>query len=148
MITVNIQAIRDNAPYRPVGYVEEVLSAGTIDGDYVTIQSDAFDALTVKYGGYLRPCGPGCQLKRLLASAGIHGHPGCKCDARAAVMDAWGPDECGKPEQFAQIVGWLAEEAAIRGVPFVEAAARLVVMRAIANARRHAKKLAKQAASC
>ena len=35
-----------------------------------------------------------------------------------------------------EIVGWLRESAAERGLPFVDAAGRLLVRRAIANARR------------
>lgn len=144
MITVNIEAIREAAAYRPAGYVEDVLAAGTVDGDFVHIPSDAFDALTIKYAGFLRPCGPGCQLKRLLAAFGFHSLPGCKCEARAAIMDAWGPDECEKPEVVTEILGWLREEAEARGKPFADLVGRMLIQRAVANARRHVAKMAKQ----
>jgi hypothetical protein len=37
-----------------------------------------------------------------------------------------------------EIVGWLREEATKRGLPFLDMAGRVIVKRAIANARRNA----------
>jgi hypothetical protein len=51
-------------------------------------------------------------------------------------MDAWGVDEAARPERIEQVVGWLREEAAKRGLPFLDAAGRLLIKRAISNARR------------
>ena len=49
-------------------------------------------------------------------------------------MDANG---CGWCEaNIEEIVGWLRESAAERGLPFVDMAGRMLVRRAIANARR------------
>jgi hypothetical protein len=54
-------------------------------------------------------------------------------------MDAKEASEPGWCEaNMAEIVGWLREEAAARGLPFFDAAGRLLVRRAIANARRRA----------
>jgi hypothetical protein len=49
-------------------------------------------------------------------------------------MNAWGADESEK--RIDEIVGWLREEATKRKLPFIDAAGRLLVRRAIANAKR------------
>lgn len=77
--------------------------------------------------------GPGTELKMLLRRMGIVSR-GCKCDERARQMDEWGIDGCKKNAET--IVDWLAEEAAKRHLPFVRAAGRLLVKRAVRNARR------------
>ena len=78
--------------------------------------------------------GPGTELKRLLARVGITASPDCACNARAAEMDRQGVDWC--EANVETIVGWLREQATARGLPFFKAAARLLVRRAIANARK------------
>jgi hypothetical protein len=83
--------------------------------------------------------GPGTELKGLLALAGITASPGCTCNARASLMDEREAAEPGWCDaHLDEIVGWLSEEAASRGLPFIDAAGRLLVRRAIANARRNA----------
>lgn len=78
--------------------------------------------------------GVGTELKKLLAAMRIVPRPGCKCLERAAQMDRAGIAWCDT--HISTIVGWLREEAESRGLPFVYAAARLLVRRAIRNARR------------
>jgi hypothetical protein len=56
----------------------------------------------------------------------------------ATQMDAWGPEECEKPERIEEVVAVMREEAKARGLPFLDAAGRLLVKRAIRNARRAA----------
>jgi hypothetical protein len=51
-------------------------------------------------------------------------------------MDRQGVQWC--EDNIDTIVGWLREETAARGLPFVDLAGRLLVKRAIANARRNA----------
>jgi hypothetical protein len=81
--------------------------------------------------------GPGTELKKLLKRIGIVATPNCSCNARARKMDEEEAKEPGWCEaNLDEIVGWLREEAGKRKLPFVEVAARLVVRRAIANARR------------
>lgn len=80
----------------------------------------------------------GTALSKLLARFGINADgQGCKCKSRAAKMDAMGCDWC--EANIDQIVGWLREEAQRRGLPFVDAAGRVLVRRAIRNARRAAR---------
>jgi hypothetical protein len=53
-------------------------------------------------------------------------------------MDAWGCDECSKPERIDEVVAVMRAEAEARGLPFLDVAGRLLVRRAISNARRKA----------
>ena len=76
--------------------------------------------------------GPGTELKKLLKLINITATPNCSCNARARTMDANGCDWC--EENIDTIVGWLREEATKRGLPFLDAAGRLLVKRAIRNA--------------
>jgi hypothetical protein len=80
--------------------------------------------------------GPGTELKKLLARVGIVATPDCSCNARAAEMDRQGCDWC--EQNVDTIVGWLREQAEARGLPFVDLAGRLLVRRAIGNARKAA----------
>jgi hypothetical protein len=80
--------------------------------------------------------GPGTELKKLLARVGIVATSSCPCNARAAEMDRQGVEWC--EGNIDTIVGWLREQADSRGLPFVELVGRMLVRRAIANARRNA----------
>lgn len=83
------------------------------------------------------PCGPGCHMKRILSRFGIAPTGSCKCDGRAAQMDAWGPDECVRRKS--EIVGWLRDESSARGLPFVEFIASRIIDMAIRAAREEQK---------
>jgi peroxiredoxin len=78
--------------------------------------------------------GPGTELKKLLERVGLHVTPDCPCNARAALMDRNGCDWCAR--NIDTIIGWLREEASKRGLVFLEPAARMLVRKAIARARR------------
>ena len=82
-------------------------------------------------------CGPGAELKKLLARIGITSAPGCSCNRVAAEMDAWGADECEKPERQEYILAAMRENAEKRGLPFLDAAGRFLIRRAIKNARKN-----------
>lgn len=82
--------------------------------------------------------GPGTELSRLLKRFGIEPTPTCQCRAKAAQMDAWGVEECGRPERIEEVVAVMREEAKARGLPFLDAAGRLLVRRAIRNAKKAA----------
>ena len=81
--------------------------------------------------------GPGTELSKLLKRFGIEPTPTCACRAKAAQMDAWGADECENPERIDEVVAVMRAEAAARGLPFLDAAGRLLVKRAIKNARKN-----------
>ena len=78
--------------------------------------------------------GPGTELKKLLSDVGITATPDCACNARADEMDRQGVEWC--EANLDTIVGWLREQAEARGLPFLDVAGRLLVRRAIANARK------------
>lgn len=81
-------------------------------------------------------CFAGTHLKALLRWARLEADSACKCSERAALMDAWGCDECER--RLDEIVGWLREESTRRGLPFVDAVGRMLVSRAIKLARESA----------
>jgi len=89
--------------------------------------------------------GPGTELKKLLSLVGITATETCPCNARARQMDEWGVEEASRPERIDQVVGWLRDEAQARGLPFVDMAGRMLVRRAIANARKAEARRAKEA---
>jgi hypothetical protein len=80
--------------------------------------------------------GPGTELSNLLKRFGVEPTPTCDCRAKAAEMDAWGCDEASKPERIAEVVAVMRAEAEARGLPFLDAAGRMLVRRAIHNARK------------
>lgn len=80
------------------------------------------------------PKGPGTELKKLLGRIGITASPTCGCNAKARAMDARGCDWC--EEHIDTVVGWLREEAGKRRLPFLDAVGKLLVRRAISNARK------------
>jgi hypothetical protein len=82
--------------------------------------------------------GPGTELSKLLKRIGISPTPTCACRAKQQEMDLWGCDEASKPERIEEVVKVMREEAAARGLPFVDLAGRLLVRRAIQNARKAA----------
>ena len=91
--------------------------------------------------------GPGTELKALLAGwpFRIVATPDCKCTSRARYMDEKGCDWCESPEGMAEIIGFLREAAEERGLPFLDVAGRMLVRRAIANARKAEARRAKEA---
>ena len=82
--------------------------------------------------------GPGTELSKLLKRLGINPTPTCACRAKAEQMDLWGCYECERPERIAEVVAVMRTEAEARGLPFLDVAGRLLVKRAISNARRNA----------
>jgi hypothetical protein len=87
----------------------------------------------------IQKMGVGTELKKLLGKFFIHARENCLCDQRAMLMNEQGVEWCR--ENTGVIVGWLREEAKNRSLPFVELAARLLVLRAIKNAEKKAEVL-------
>jgi hypothetical protein len=82
--------------------------------------------------------GPGTELSKLLKRFQINPTPTCQCRAMSQKMDLWGCDECERPERIDEVVAVMRAEATARGLPFLDVAGRMLVRRAIANARRNA----------
>jgi hypothetical protein len=78
--------------------------------------------------------GAGTELKKLLGKVGIKATPNCKCNSRARHMDAMGLQWCR--DNIAEISGWLAEESASRGLPYVHAVGERLVKYAISRAEK------------
>jgi hypothetical protein len=83
--------------------------------------------------------GPGTELKRLLAGWPFYitSSPDCSCNRVAAEMDSWGADVCEEPEKQDYILAAMRENAEKRGLPFIDAAGRFLIKRAIKNARKN-----------
>jgi len=109
------------------------------DGDEWTIDVDHWAYPREPKPGFIPPqvsYGPGSELSKLLKRFGIEPTPTCQCRTKAAQMNAWGCDECAKPERIEEVVAVMREEAKARSLPFLDAAGRLLVRRAISNARK------------
>ena len=100
------------------------------------ICNNQITALNAKATAQPPTYGPGTELKKLLKKIGITATPNCSCNARARTMDANGCDWC--EANIDTIVGWLKEEATKRKLPFIDLAGKLLVKRAIRNARKKA----------
>jgi hypothetical protein len=143
---VSLDAVKAVAHMRPAGYVEAILGSGVLRiepdvGEVVDIPDAVYWDLVRTYspGEFsgrlaLHACGPGCQLKRSLAWWGIKDDGSCGCSDYAAMLDAWGPDECWR--RIEDIVEHLRTAAAEKGLPFIATAARILVARAIEAARK------------
>jgi hypothetical protein len=94
-------------------------------------------AATQLYAAAPASRGPGTELRKMLASIGIHPRgEKCKCNEHAHEMDRRGADWC--EENLESILDWLEAEAKTRGLVgllFVRGAARVVVKTAIARSR-------------
>ena len=145
MIRLSMKALLNAAISRPNGYLEEVLSAASeVHEHYILVTVSDYEKLAYKHSGRTvlssdaisteSQHGPGTELKKLLKKVGITASPDCSCNARARLMDERGIEWC--EANLDEIVGWLREEATKRGLPFVDMAGRMLVKRAIKNARR------------
>ena len=83
-------------------------------------------------------CFPGEELKKLLAGWPFYitASPDCSCNQVANQMNAWGPDECERPERIEFVLAAMRENAEKRGLPFLDVAGRFLIKRAIKNARK------------
>lgn len=131
MITLSLPSLQRIAANRPAGYLEDVLSDASIEGDRVLITRERYEQLKIKYR---QSFGPGTELKKLLKTIGIEAKPGCKCNKRAQTMDEKGCEWCA--ENIDTISAWLQEEAERRGLPYIPTAGKWIINLAIKRARR------------
>ncbi len=136
---IRCQRLHLAARCRQRGYTLEEVRACIVseDGDQITID-ETHDAFPREPKPAL-PSGPGGELKKLLSRIGITASPTCSCNARARRMDI---EEARQPgwcqSHLEEIVGWLREEATKRKLPFIATLAKLMIRRAIHNARKEA----------
>lgn len=155
MKILSYESAKQAEPHRPAGYIDDLLRSGTAlrndsgDIEYIAFTDTAFSELQAKYSPEVNHApvhGPGTELKKLLSRIGITATPNCSCNARARRMDEEEAKEPGWCEaHLDEIVGWLREEATKRGLPFLDAAGRVLVKRAISNARKAEARRAKEA---
>ena len=82
--------------------------------------------------------GVGAEVKKLLKKIGIEASKNCACNRHAMIMDYHGPEWC--LENMDTILEWLEVEAKKKKMPFIKAAGRILVKRAIRNHKRIQKK--------
>jgi hypothetical protein len=132
---VRLKAIYEAAPLRKPGYVEEVLRRAVKKTEsYVTLEDKDFNQIRSRFA----IGGPGTHLHSILSSLGMTFSAGCKCKNNAKQMDEWGCDECEK--RIDEIEGWLKAEAHRRRLPYLSTVGRMLVRRAIHNARKEAER--------
>ena len=131
MRKVLTQTLRKASSNRKPGYLEDVLACSKVNSDiFVVISEEDFARIRKQY----RLNGVGDYLHELLSFFGLKVNAGCKCNSHIETMNKWGPDTCS--ENIETIVGWLKDEAVRRKMPFLSGVGRLLVKRAIHNARK------------
>ena len=131
----NIGQLEEIAKQRRPSYLEAVRAASTVVAEHIwEMSKEDYDRIREEY----TLGGPGTELKRLLKMIGITATPNCQCNQRAKVMDERGCEWC--EQNIETICEWLKEEANKRGMLFVKSAVKLLVRRAISNARAVASK--------
>jgi hypothetical protein len=144
MTRVALAKLHAAAPHRKPGYLDAVMAvAKDVSETHITLEAQDFARLRSEYGTQPQKAppapthGPGVELKKLLKKVGIVATPNCSCNARARRMDVEEAREPGWCEaHLDEIVGWLREEAEKRKLPFLDVAGRVLVRRAISNARK------------
>lgn len=134
MITFPIEALRQVARRRPAGYLDDVLSRASVEGEMVSLTDEAYESLKTKYASPPPTSGPGTELKALLKTVGIVASPGCSCNKRAQTMDVNGCDWC--EANLDEISGWLKEESEKRKLPYVATAGKMLIRWAIRRSRK------------
>jgi hypothetical protein len=132
------------AAHRKPGYIEAVMAvAEPVSETHIRVTVEDFKRLRAEYAlpaKATKPTpaqptsGPGTELKKLLATIGIHASPTCKCNKMAKQMDAWGWEESLK--HIDEIVTVMEETAKKRKLPFVRTAGRTLVRIACWKAKR------------
>jgi hypothetical protein len=155
MIVVPLHAISSRGL---ANYLEDARITGTVIRDkegretHIAFYEDDYSQLLERHfpglqspevgGSVATPAppghGPGTELKKLLAGWPFYitSSPDCSCNRVAAEMDSWGADVCEEPEKQDYILAAMRENAEKRGLPFIDAAGRFLIRRAIKNARK------------
>lgn len=123
----NAQCVQCGKPTKFPSFVRQCCPGGECE------QQSALESQVVS----VERGGPGTELHALLGRFGLTASGDCKCRSRAAYMDRLEAEQPGWCEaNIDEIVGWLRESAAERGLPFLDVAGRVLIRRAIATARR------------
>ena len=141
MISVRLDLLEAAAASKPAGYLDDVLSyVVERTGTHVVFENADYYMLRDRYSGDVDPAarGVGTELHKILGTFGIHMRAGCSCRGRMVQMNKWGIEGC--EQNVETIVEWMKEEAAKRKLPYLNAVGRMLVRRAISNARKEAER--------
>ena len=94
-------------------------------------EADGVIWIDADHPSYPQKRGVGVELKRLLATFGIHATANCSCNRKAKVLDANGPQWC--LDNIEVVVDWLEAEARKRRLPFFRTIGKMLVRRAVRN---------------
>ncbi len=105
----------------------------------ISIQARTLDEAVEKIGlqgqaSIIPTDGAGTELKNLIAKFGLKPGLNCKCGQHIREMDRQGVD--WSEQNIPVITGWLREEAQRAKLPFTEIGAKLLIRKAIANAKK------------
>lgn len=144
MIRCHYRHLEDRCKQRGFSWDEILPCIVDRDGDYIIVdetnsaypRKDTTPTTIINKSIEISPPvgGPGTELKILLENIGIKSTPTCSCNKRAKIMDDNGIDWC--ETNIDTIVGWLKEEAQKRNLPFIDLAGKILVKKAISNARK------------
>ncbi len=109
---------------------------------HISIPSQTLDEALDKIGlrgkaSVVASGGAGTELKNLIAKFGLKPGLNCKCGQHIREMDTKGVEWCA--ENIDTITEWLREEAQRARLPFTEIGAKLLIKRAISNAKKKQK---------
>lgn len=92
----------------------------------------------------------GTELRKILESLPlkIAQMPECACRDMEAKMNGMGPAWCESRDGMREIVCQLKKSAAQRGLPFLDMAGRVLVRRAISNARKEQARATQASSAC
>jgi hypothetical protein len=144
MKLISLAKLQATASGRKPGYIEAVMAvAEQLSDTHIRLTAEDFHRLRAEYALPAKaakptpvqpPSGPGTELKKMLATIGIHATPTCKCNKMAKQMDAWGWEESLK--HIDEIVTVMEETAKKRKLPFVRTAGKTLVRIACWKAKR------------
>jgi hypothetical protein len=140
----SISLAKLHAAERKPGYIDAVMAvAEPVSDTHIRVTVEDFNRLRAEYAlpaKATKPTpaqptsGPGTELKKLLATIGIHASPTCKCNKMAKQMDEWGWEE--SLNHIEEIVDVMEQTAKKRKLPFVRTAGRTLVRIACWKAKR------------
>ena len=137
MIPISKKSIQSSQIHMSSQFISDVIqmSIGE-DEEHYYLTEDSYNYIEEKYAKAPEK-GVGTELKKLLSKIGIKASPTCSCNHKAKIMNMKGILWC--ESNIDTILSWLKEESIRRKLPFIEHVAKLIVKRAIANAKKNEK---------
>jgi hypothetical protein len=140
-LKVSVPALESAAGSRPEGYMDEVLREAIEANDrYIVLSEESYQRLRNRFSSQAVPQGgAGTNLKKFFARWFFQkARPGCSCNAVAAQMDMNGPQWCRDNVEW--ILREIEKNAEKRGLPFMRAIVKPIVLLAIRKAEHQNRK--------